>query len=136
MSKKALDSYRKIKITTSSPAGRVVLVYGGIIKKLNEAILAFDDPSPSRMETINNAIQLAEKLIVELQVALDKENGGEIAERLEALYEFWLNHLSLANRGKNRQKVIDVLKMVQELHESWAKIEKQSQNGALEDGNE
>ncbi len=136
MSKKALGCYRKVKVTTSSPIERVVMVYSGINKKLNAAIQAYEEKSPSKFELINNSIQSAEKLIHELQMALDKNTDGEIANRLDSLYTFWINHLSKANREKSVQKLIEVQKMVNELYNSWSEIERQFRNGEIDNNEE
>lgn len=124
MPKKVTEIYHKVQAETASPAQRVVMVYAGIVKNLKIAINAFNETTPSKFETIHNSIQLSEKLILELQLALDKEQGGEIAKNLESLYVFWRSHLSDANVEKNPAKVKEVLSMVEELHKSWTVAEK------------
>jgi len=117
-----LNNYRKIQINTASPAQRVVIVYDGIIRKLNEAINAFDnDQTPNRFETINNSLQFARQIIFELQLALDMEKGGEIAISLNNLYLFWLNQLSEANVKKEKKPVIDILELVTDMRNTWEK---------------
>ncbi len=137
MSKKALGYYRKVKVTTSSPIQRVVMVYSAINQKLTEAIQAYEEKTPAKFETINNSIQFAEKLIHELQTALDKDSdGGELANRLDGLYTFWINHLSKANREKDVSKLIEVQKMVNELYNSWSEVERQFRNGEIDNNGE
>lgn len=128
MAKNALGAYQKVQANTANPMQRVLMVYNGINKNLKIAIEAFGQNDPGRFEIINNAIQLAEKLIGELKFALDKQNGGEIATQLDGLYAFWIRHLSAANREKNVQKISEVQRMVQELTESWTDAEKQLKN--------
>lgn len=128
MSKKALGCYQKVQNETATPIQRVMMVYNGINKSLNSALEMFDNNDPQRYEHINNSIQLAEKLIHELQLALDKTNGGEIATQLDSLYSFWITYLSEANREKNREKVARVKNMVQQLTEGWVEVEKQLKN--------
>ena len=128
MGRNSLGAYQKVQANTATPMQRVVMVYNGINKNLKLALEAFHLDDPGRFETINNAIQLAEKLILELKLALDKENGGDLAVQLDALYVFWLNHLSEANREKDEQKIRQVQEMVQELANSWVEAEKQLKN--------
>lgn len=125
MSKKTLGNYQKVQLTTATPIQRVLMVYNGINKNLKSALDAFYANEPDRLVVINNSIQLAEKLICELQLAIDKENGGEIASQLDALYTFWIAHLSAANREKQPERVKEVQIMVQELTNSWMEVEKQ-----------
>jgi len=123
--KKMVNSYQTVQRNTASPGQRVIMVYSAIVKNLNQASEAFTEQSPQRFEKINSSIQLVDKLILELQLALDKEHGGEIAKNLDALYSFWREHLSSANAEKDAAKIQDVLKMAQELTESWIEAEKQ-----------
>jgi len=132
MGKKALGSYQRVQANTSSPLQRVVLVYNGINKNLSTAISTFGDNSPKKYETINNCVQLAEKLISELQHALDMDNGGEIAVQLNELYSFWIKHLSEGNREKDVTKLEEVLKMTEELTDGWVQAEKQLKTGGHE----
>lgn len=128
MAKKAAGNYQKAQVNTASPGQRVVLVYNAITKNLRSALVAFNSDDPTKYEKINNSIQLAQKLILELQIALDKEKGGEIAENLHSLYEFWREHLSNGNVEKDSKKIRDVLQMAQELQESWTEAEKKVRN--------
>ena len=124
--KKMVNSYQTVQRNTASPGQRVIMVYGAIVKNLNIASESFCVEDPQRFEKINSSILLVDKLILELQLALDKENGGEIAKNLDALYTFWREHLSAANAEKNAKKIKDILTMAQELTESWIKAEKQT----------
>lgn len=124
MTKKIVETYQKVQAETASPAQRVVMVYAGIVKNLKLAIKAFNETAPDKFEIIHNSVQLSEKLILELQLALDKENGGEIATNLESLYIFWRKHLSDANIEKDPAKIREVLSMVEELHKSWTVAER------------
>jgi flagellar protein FliS len=124
MAKKIAGNYQKAQVTTATPAQRVVMVYNAITKNLRTALVAFNSDAPSKYETINNSIQLAQKLIIELQAALDKEKGGEIAENLDSLYGFWQEHLSNGNAEKDSHKIKEVLQMAQELQESWKEAER------------
>ncbi len=124
MAKNLASNYQKVQATTASPGQRVVMVYKGICKHLETAIAAFDTTTPQRFETINNSLLAAEQLIMELQLALDKQRGGEIATNLERLNVYWRNHLSEANVGKDCEKVKNVLGMVKNLMEGWVAAEK------------
>jgi len=131
MARNALGAYQKVQANTSTPIQRVLMVYNGINKNLKLAIDAFDNANPDRFVVINNSIQLAEKLIGELQAAIDKTNGGELAVQLDDLYAFWIKHLAQANREKNRQMVIEVQQMVADLTSGWVEVEKQLKNGTV-----
>ena len=120
MARNVAASYQKVQATTASPGQRVVMVYKAIVKNLETASADCDKKDDfERFERINVALQNTVQIIRELQIALDKENGGEIAENLDQLYAFWRRHLHLANMEKSKQKIEEVLKMVRELTDAW-----------------
>ena len=120
MSRNVASSYQKVQATTASPGQRVVMVYKAIVKNLEKASADCDKTDDfERFDRINTLIQNTVQIIRELQVALDKESGGEIAENLDQLYAFWRRHLHQANMEKSKQKIEDVLKMARELTDAW-----------------
>ncbi len=112
---------------TASAGQRVVMMYDGIVKNLKLSLeYMTTNNSPENIEKVNNYLQLSERLILELKLALDMEKGGEISKNLNNLYEFWISHLSEANVEKNPQKIKEVLAMVDELRETWSKAAKEA----------
>lgn len=116
---KAISNYQKVQAKTASPGQRVVMVYEGITKNLRSAMNAFSSEDPAKFETIHNSLVLAEKLILELKIALDMENGGEIATSLESLYDFWISQISTANAKKDPAPIREIFPMVKDLTDSW-----------------
>jgi flagellar protein FliS len=117
---KAIANYQRVQGQTASPGQRVVMVYEGITKNIRTAIQAFDESdSPERFEKIHNCLSLAEKLVLELKIALDMERGGEIAKSLDGLYEFWITQLSEANVRKNPEPLRTIFPMIKDLTDSW-----------------
>ncbi len=126
MAAKSVTNYLKVQMNTAGAGKRVVMMYDGIIKNLRSVLYLMKHPNPEDMEKINNQIQLAEQLIMELKMALDMTNGGEISENLTNLYEFWVNHLSEANIQKDARKIDEVLKMVVDLRGAWDQAAKEA----------
>lgn len=124
MAKSITSAYQKVQANTASPGQRVIMVYKGISKSISEAIDESESDDPDRFFRINDKIQFAQKLIMELQMALDMERGGEIAANLNKLYTFWRRYLTEANVAKDKQKLQHVLDMVLDLTESWIAAEK------------
>jgi len=119
MARNRINAYQQTKIKTAGAGQRVVLMYDVLLKALHDALQAFEMSGPERFEAIHNHLQLSEKIVTELRLALDMDNGGEIARTLDTLYEFWDNHLSDANINKDRKKVEEVLVMVKDMHATW-----------------
>jgi flagellar protein FliS len=95
------------------------MLYDGIIRHLNSAMDAFSSPAPEHMETVHRGIQDARQIVLELKLALDKERGGEVAQSLDRLYDFWIEALYDANAAKDPGPVSHVLEMVQDMRDTW-----------------
>jgi flagellar protein FliS len=128
---KRVSAYRAAHVETASPGKQVVMIYDRIIRHLNAAVAAFEDESPTRLEAIHGQIQSASEIILELFLALDVEDGGDIASGLADLYDFWLKHLSEANATKNVKAVREVLDMICEIRDAW---EQAAQETAMQGG--
>lgn len=83
-------AYQRESILTESPVGLVVKVYQGALTSLERARRA---AAAGDANTFRSQLGKASALVSELLGALDHEHGGEIAERLSALYEFILTQL-------------------------------------------
>jgi flagellar protein FliS len=69
-------------------------------------------------ENISNAIALVEGL----RLALDKQAGGEIAQNLEDLYDYFERRLAIAN-AKNDPAILDeVSSLMNEIKSAWVAI--------------
>lgn len=134
MAKNALKSYRKAQVNTATPAQRVVMMYEGLCKELSKGKVAIEntDQDIKNIETANNAINLATQIILELNLALDMEQGGDISKNLRDLYEFWMQHLSEANTEKDAQKVGDVLTMAEEMRDTWREAAKKAKQQGID----
>lgn len=70
----------------------------------------------------NNAILKAHNIIAELSVSLNLEAGGEIANKLHSLYDYFSSKLMEANVKKDTQPLQEIRPLIAELRESWDKI--------------
>lgn len=120
MSRNVAASYQRVQATTASPGQRVIMVYKAIVKNLETASADCDKTDDfERFERINVTLQNTVQMIRELQIALDKDRGGELAENLDSLYAFWRRHLHAANMEKSKAKIDDILKMAREMLDAW-----------------
>lgn len=123
-----MDGYVRNEVMSASPAELILMLYEEGIRTLNKIELAFNNDNPGRYEVINNGILHVQDVIVELSVSLDLEKGGELAQHLQNLYDFMVNHLSKANINKTKHEVIEVREMMTEMRDAWRDIVAQ-QNG-------
>ncbi len=127
---KAWQSYRQVATQTASPGQLVLLLFNGIIRFLEQARNGFtlDDPKEFN-ETINNNLQRAQAIINELNQSLNLAEGGEFAERMRGLYDYFDRRLQESNMAKAEPGIVEVLKHITVLRDAWAEM---LQRGASE----
>ena len=117
--------YRRNEIATSSQGKLIVMMYEGAVKFVNLAIEGVDNKDLSKKGTYINK---AHDIINELSLALDMKKGGEIAQKLESLYQFILHQLTLANIKSDRKALESILNVLTPLLEAWTKLLTKSNN--------
>ena len=127
----AYNAYQKTNISTASQGRLVVLLYEGAIKQLTAAMnyIELDGRiKPGNIEKFGICIQKTQAIITELQVSLDMDKGGDIAKNLMSLYVFFNEELLTVNITHNKEKLAFILKMLNELVESWRQIASSTAN--------
>ena len=61
-------------------------------------------------------------IVVELRNSLNREEGGDIATNLEALYGYMLSRLLDANLRKLQEPLVEVLTLLSTLDEAWKEL--------------
>jgi len=90
--------------------------YERIIEKLNIAALAIEE---NRVKEKAESISKVTDAISVLKSSLDFENGGEIAEKLDSLYEFCLLELLRANLENDVEKVKNVKSIIETIYSGF-----------------
>ena len=112
------NAYREASIMTASPEQLVVMLYDGANRFLTQSAVAMRD---GRIGLSGEKLRRAEAIIDELLATLDM-SVGEVAERLQALYVFFKEHLSAARLELEPAKIDDVARFMRDLRGSWAAI--------------
>ena len=127
----AYSAYQKNNVTTASQGRLVVLLYEGAVKNLTGAVNLFESDGSlkaSNIEGFGKFLQKAQAIITELQVSLDMEKGGDIAKNLMALYIFFNEQLLDASIKRDKEKINSVIKMLNDLLESWRTVANSTNN--------
>jgi flagellar protein FliS len=114
-----IAAYQDSTVTTQSKGRLIVMLYDGAIKFMR---LAIKELEANNYEAKGHYINKAQDIINELNVVLDMDAGGEIATNLRKLYCFMSNRLSEANIKRDPQMIRDVIKLMEELNQSWKAI--------------
>lgn len=114
-----ITTYKNNAIGTQSSGQVIVMLYDGAIKFLRQAIAAIEaQQDAEKGECINRA----QAIITELNICLDMEAGGEIAQNLRKLYNFMSVHINEANTKRDPQRIRDVIACLSDLNEGWKAI--------------
>ncbi len=117
------NAYRQTGIKTASQGQLIVMLYEAAVSNLEKAINLIDEQNkiaPGNIESFGKCTQKVQDIITELQVSLDMEKGGEIAQNLMSLYVYFNKVLLDSTLTHNRKNLNEVLKMLTELKDSWS----------------
>ena len=110
--------YRQAQVATSSPVAQIVLLYEGAIRftALSAARLEQHD-----LEGSHRASLRAQAIVTELRASLNL-GAGDVAVRLDALYDFMIRRLIDGNTAKDSGPAREVVGLLRELLEAWRVI--------------
>jgi flagellar protein FliS len=125
--KNALSSYRETRIKTASQGQLIIMLYGEAVRQLDQAVNLLElngsgKKDPGRIEKIGKAVVKTQEIISELMVSLDFEQGGEIANNLFALYNWFNRELMEANIEQDARRLANIRNLINELREAWQSI--------------
>ncbi|QPJ63058.1 MAG: flagellar export chaperone FliS [Candidatus Nitronauta litoralis] len=111
--------YQKNAVATSNQGKLILMMYDGAIKFTR---MALDSMDRNDLAGKGNNIRKTQDIINELSLALNMDKGGEISVKLESLYRYTINQLTLANVKADRDALQTVLKILVPLREAWNQI--------------
>ena len=122
---RSLNAYRSISVETSMHTidqhQIVNLLLDGLLQSLATArgAIARGD-IPGKCSSISRAIRILEE---GLSTGLDRVDGGELAERLAALYDYCIHQLVVANLHSSDQILQEVQNLMEPIAQSWKAIQ-------------
>ena len=113
------NAYKHNEVSTSSQGKLILMMYEGASKFTTMALKCMDDGDIAGKATY---IRKTHDIVNELSVSLDMKKGGEVAARLETLYQFILRQLTLANIKSDRAALESILKVLEPLYDAWKQL--------------
>ncbi|MDR3432235.1 MAG: flagellar export chaperone FliS [Rouxiella aceris] len=123
--RKALNAYGnqslETEVSVASPHRLILMLFDGAIKACNLARVNMQNGAiADKGRAISHAISIIHE---GLRTALDKEQGGELAVNLDALYEYMGRQLLQANLHNDPKLIDEVQDLLAGLKESWEQID-------------
>ncbi|NMM85419.1 flagellar export chaperone FliS [Rhodococcus sp. SRB_17] len=125
-SPRAASAYQRIHVETSMHTidqhQLVSLLLQGVISSIATARGAL-----ARGDVVAkcNAVAKALRIIEEgLNTALDRVDGGELAENLGALYDYCVHRLIQANARNDDAMLLEVQRLIEPVAQAWGEIKK------------
>ncbi len=128
-SPRAANAYQRINVETSMHTidqhQLVSLLYEGVLNAVATArgAMARGDVL-GKVNGISKAVRILEE---GLSTALDKVDGGELAQNLGALYDYCMHRLILANARNDDALMEEVMRLIEPVATGWNQIKN---NGA------
>lgn len=120
----AANTYANVGLETgvvaASPHQLIAMLYEGAELAVRMAIRHIQEGNLIKKSA---AITQASAIIMEgLRAALDLKQGGDLAQQLDALYDYMNKRLMLAHLNNQTAPLEEVLGLLRELHGAWLQI--------------
>lgn len=125
------NAYADIGASTAtddaSPHKLIGLLYSTVLSDIHTARGAMQrGDMPAKAQAISRAVRIVDE---GLAGVLDMPRGGEIAERLAALYDYLVRRLTTANLHNDEAALIECAKLVDTMKDGWDGIASQVHAG-------
>jgi flagellar secretion chaperone FliS len=122
--RRAISAYVQTGIETgvseADPHQLIQMLFEGVLAAIADAGVKLDAGDiPGRGQAISKAIAIIEQ---GLQPSLDTTKGGELADRMNALYAYIVTRLLHANLRGEQEGLYEATRLVSELHAGWKAI--------------
>lgn len=111
-------AYRESAVLTAPPERLIVMLYDGAVRFLHQAAVTM---RAGDIETCHERLRRADAILEHLLTTLDMSQG-EIAYRLEAIYQFCRRELAVARVSQRAEQVEQVRALLGELRDAWNQV--------------
>lgn len=117
-------AYQNVAVQTAvgsaDPHRMTLLLYDGAIEAIRLALAYIGTRRiAAKCEAIGKAVRIVEE---GLKASVDRPAGGELAERLVALYDYITMRLLQANLRNDRKALEEAARLLADLRSAWAQI--------------
>lgn len=112
----AYSAYRRSELDTLTPRDLLVKLFEGMERFVEQGALAMEN---QHYEIAARNCMRVRDILFELQTTLNFNAGGEIAQRLDALYTFLTNEVITASLRHDGTRLRRLLPVIRPLTEGW-----------------
>lgn len=109
-----LKQYKQNNIMTASPQELTLMLYNGVIKFVNQAMLYIEQ---NNVQKSHEAIIRTSDIIIELNNTLNMDY--EVSKGLRPIYDFLVEQLTEANMKKDKKILEEILTIATDLRDTW-----------------
>jgi len=113
---RALSNYQKNQVAGMTQQQLIVMLYNGALKFLDQAEARLAEEN---IDQFADQIERIHRIVYHLYTTLNFDEGGEIAERLGALYSFIISQLYILNSTKDLKLMEDIRGILTVLRDGW-----------------
>jgi len=119
----ALRQYKNVDlqatVATASPHKLIQMLFDGALDALAQSKGAIERKD---IELRTQRLNKATGIVLGLRDSLDLEKGGEVAENLDALYDYIIRGITQANRDDSADKVQELMNLLVEVKMGWEQM--------------
>lgn len=128
---KVAREYLKNRVMTASPTEIIVMLYDAAISNLEAAQTCIQQRNRAGS---GMHISKAQRIVAELISSLNRQDGGEVVQQLDALYSFVIDRLVTGNLRQDQAALGEAARVMKTLREGWATIVSDQSGGRMNAG--
>ncbi|NOY53541.1 MAG: flagellar export chaperone FliS [Deltaproteobacteria bacterium] len=122
------NSYLETEVLTADPGKLILLLFDGAIHFLKQGkIYLLEEKHREK----GQGLMRAHAVVSELLHCLNREKGGDIAIRLQAIYVYILQRITDADLKKETGAIDECVDLLSELREAWYAITHKSPEDSI-----
>ncbi len=119
----SLQAYKRVSVdsqlSSASPHKVIQMLMAGAIERLIQGKAAMQQGNIAvKGERLGKALDI----VISLRSCLSMDDGGDIAQNLDQLYDFVIAQISAANLQNDPQPIDDVVEILREIKSAWDQI--------------